>query len=82
MVSSPNGRGIILIGGYSVQYSYRKIMTSRESSMLLELSGNSIKDLKWSILDQKLQFPRCSHVAFTIPDEVATAMKTANATNA
>ena len=70
IVPSPNRKGIVVIGGYSV-YSHRKIMASKESSMLLELCGNTIQSLKWIILEQKLQFARCSHVAFIIPEEVA-----------
>ena len=46
-------------------------MASKESSMLLELCGNTIESLEWIILEQKLQFARCSHVAFIIPEEVA-----------
>ena len=48
MVPSPTGRSVIVIGGY----------------VLIELSGDSIRSLKWTILDQRLQYGVFKHVSF------------------
>ena len=50
MVPSPTGRSAIVIGGY----------------VLIELSGDSIRSLKWTILDQRLQYGVFEHVSFQI----------------
>ena len=80
MITSPTGRGVILIGG-SKQLD-PKITVMREvgilrvkskdlfSDSLIELTGNSISTLKWTILEQKLLYPRSSHVALSIPDNL------------
>ena len=34
------------------------------------LSGNSLESLEWTILDQKLQYPRYNHVLYIIPDKL------------
>ena len=60
IVTSPNGKGVVLIGG-----------TGNEAG-LLELTGNSIHSLKWVSLEQKLMYPRNYHVVFPIPDENVT----------
>ena len=62
MVTSPTRRGVILFGAND---SEDEKMFSRH---LIELSGDSMEQLKWSILDEKLQHARSGHVAFTITD--------------
>ena len=76
MVPSPSGHGVVLIGGKSV-YSYRKIMASTEINVLLELTAyckpyrvNPMNSLEWIELDQKLEYSRCSHIAFIIDDDL------------
>ena len=66
MVTSPTGKGVVLIGGGS-GYNDNK---SRKFNDFLELSGDSEKNLQWSCLTQKLQYARSGHVAFTIPNVV------------
>ena len=79
MVPSPTGHGVVLIGGKSI-YSYTcKMMTSAEINVLLELTAygkpygdmeNSMNSLEWIQLDQKLEYARCSHMAFIIDDDL------------
>ena len=61
MVTSPTGRGVVIIGGSVGQKIFRNI---------IELSGSSIESLKWTFLDQKLRFGRHSHLTFKLPDDV------------
>ena len=71
---SPTGKGVVIIGGKSgairvgaennSRYIWRYLDT------LLELSGDTIESLKWTFLEQKLQYPRHGHVSFPIPNEV------------
>ena len=35
------------------------------------MSGNSLESLEWTILEQKLQYPRMEHASFPIPDGVS-----------
>ena len=79
MVPSPTGHGVVLIGGKSV-YSYTcKMMTSAEMNVLLELTANvktymdrmnPMNSLEWIQLDQKLEYSRCSHLAFIVDDNL------------
>ena len=63
MVTSPNSKGVVLIGGYNDTHM-------KSSKQLIELSGNSKKSLKWTILNQKMKYLRSYHVAYSIPDFV------------
>ena len=62
MVTSPTRKGVILIGGKDTKGD------ETFSRHLIELSGDSMEELKWSILDEKLQHERLNHVAFNITD--------------
>ena len=62
MVTSPTRRGVILIGGKDTESE------KTFSRHLIELSGDSKEELKWSFLDEKLQHERIGHVAFNITD--------------
>ena len=62
MVTSPTGRGVILIWGKDTEGD------ATFSRHLIELSGDSVEELKWSFLDEKLQHERIGHVAFNITD--------------
>ena len=53
---------MILIGGKDTEDE------KMFSKHLIELSGDSKEQLKWTILDEKLQHARSGHVAFTIND--------------
>ena len=63
MVTSPNGQGVVLIGGSLMGFMF--------SPAMIELWGNSLENLKWIQLNHKLQFARRHHVAFLIPDDFA-----------
>ena len=67
MVSSPIGKGVVIIGGYTA-YGLEK------SVHLIELSGDSIKSLKWTQLQQSLLTPKACHVSFIIPTQVANEL--------
>ena len=60
IVTSPTTKGVILIGGY---------INRQDSPLLYELSGDSEDNLTWSLLDQKLDTARSSHVSFPIPND-------------
>ena len=61
MISSPNEKGVVVIGGKKC---------NETSNTLIELSGDCKDDLKWTILDQKLQYPRIHHLAFPISNQI------------
>ena len=71
MVTSPTGKGVIFSGGYSIPTN-KFGLTSND---VYELSGNSIELLEWTILEQKLQYPRIIHASFPIPDEVSENLR-------
>ena len=59
MVTSPSGKGIILIGGYNED-------TNEYSDKLIEFRSTS---MTWVVLGHKLQYPRADHVAMPIPEK-------------
>lgn len=63
MVTSPDGEGVVLIGGFNVN-------ANQYSQGLIELRGSSIETLEWKFLEQSLTFQRRNHVSFPIPDEM------------
>ena len=64
MVTSPNGRGVVLIGGIIYNDKF-----GTPSDLLMELCGSSKSSLEWICLEQKLQYPRAYHVVFPIPTD-------------
>ena len=66
MISSPTEKGVVVIGGIKITED----MKYEDSNAVIELSGDSIDSLKWTILKQKLQYPRFCHVAFPIPNDL------------
>lgn len=46
MVSSPTGRGVVVFGE-----------TDEGMNIVMELTGDSMKCLKWTILDKSLKYP-------------------------
>ena len=63
MIPSPNGKGIIVIGGESKIFGERE---DKVSDLLMELNGDT---LQWKILDQKLNAKRRYHNAIPISYE-------------
>ena len=72
MISSPTENGVVMIGGVPVPVHDNSFV----SNNFLELSGNSVETLEWKILEQKLQYPRCGHVLFSISNEIASTLTT------
>ena len=68
MVTSPNEKGVIVIGGSASELP---------STNLIQLTTrNSLKSsLKWSYLPQKLQHRRQNHLAFYISSKVFNELK-------
>ena len=66
MICSPSGKGVVIIGGQ--QFSFTK-KEYEYSDALIELSGYSLDSLKWTVLQQKLRFPRHMHLSFSIPND-------------
>ena len=65
MVTSPNGRGVVLIGGIIYKDNF-----GTPSDLLIELSGSSRSCLEWKYLEQRLQYPRAFHVAVQMPTDI------------
>ena len=57
MVTSPSGKGVILIGGYNAN-------TQDYCTEIIELRGST---MQWVKLEQKLQYTRADHIAIPIP---------------
>ena len=67
MVPSPNGKGVILVGGkhdslVSTEYD-------RYPKSLFELQEGS---QEWEILDEEMKYPREGHIALAIPKSIPT----------
>ena len=60
MITSPDGKGVILLGCYDGNYS----------DVIYELSSSFDGILEWTILPQRLTHPRDLTVAMLIPDEL------------
>ena len=70
MLTSPTEKGIVVIGG-EIDEEILEVENC-SSNALLELSRNSEGDLSWTILEQKLQYPKSHHVSFYVPDQMVT----------
>ena len=72
MVSSPTDKSVVVIGGQmnNEENTYKQI----KSNALIELSGDSIDTLKWTVLKQKLKYPRFQHLAFPISPQTSTEL--------
>ena len=63
MVTSPDGMGIIIVGGYNADSdSYEK--------RILESRFDGSKFLPWQVMDQELENERRSHVVIPIPKSI------------
>ena len=68
MITSPTVKGIVVIGGRN--------NGSGASYSLMELSGDSKENLKWTILDKRLRYSRYGpHVSFPISSKVFDDLK-------
>ena len=62
LMTSPDGKGVILSGGNitdEVQNTFYELRRKSESNM----------ELVWTLLNQTMAIPREGHVLFTIPDD-------------
>jgi hypothetical protein len=73
MVPTPNGTGVVLIGGMISQLNTGKISISGRKE-LIELKCSSTS-CKWSQMKQQLSVNRWSHIAFYVPDSYAVCEK-------
>ena len=62
LITSPTGKGVILIGGRDI-YDYSG------KTNLIELSGNSIESLAWTILEQTTHLERSNSTLCYIENE-------------
>ena len=83
MVTSPTGKGVVVIGGItnSPTMTKKRFVGNANYSLsatatMLELSGDSIDRLQWKTLDQKLRYERAYSLAFSIPDDVVDDLET------
>ena len=67
MVTSPDGMGIIIVGGKRggniVDYAYSE-------KRILESRFNGSQFLPWQVMDQELQFKKSEHVVIPIPKSI------------
>ena len=68
MITSPDGKGIIMAGGFILSGPNKR---SREYlTTLIELRMNETNnEFFWTVLDQKMKIPREGPVLFTVPDD-------------
>ena len=63
MVATPNGKGVILIGGHNQS-------DHKSSDALIELKGNTMDmHMEWIVLERKLEYARSNHIAIPIPND-------------
>ena len=75
MVTSP--KGVVIIGGRWIAYNnpLNIIKTAMNyNHELFELTGDSIEQLSWSVLEQKLHYGRADHVSIPISNETFKTM--------
>ena len=61
IVTSPNGQGVMLIGGIGRNVTDNK---GNDVDTVIELTAKPF--MKWKILEQKLKYPRSYHVILPI----------------
>ena len=72
MISSPTDKGVVVVGGQLD--NEEAIFEQINSNALIELSGDSIDTLKWTVLKQKLKYPRSRHLSFPISPQTSTEL--------
>ena len=60
MVTSPDGMGVIIVGGFS----------SSQEKRILESRFDGSQFLPWQVMDQELDYERYSHVVIPIPKNI------------
>ena len=76
MVTSP--KGVVIIGGRWIAYKgsaencMKNVMNYNHE--LFELTGDSIEQLSWSVLEQKLHYGRADHVSIPISNDTFKTM--------
>jgi hypothetical protein len=68
LVPSPDGQGVIVIGGYSTT-------DHADQSSIYKLICDQL-ECKWSEMEQQLKIPRDLFVAMLIPDTLTNCTKT------
>ena len=65
MITSPDGKGIIMSGGFILNGFHKEYLTT-----LMELRLNRSKnEFYWTVMDQTMKIPREMPVMFTVPDD-------------
>ena len=64
MVTSPDGGGVMIIGGYTSSNS--------KSPKILELRAGGSGIIDWQEVDGELENGRNSHVVIPVPEEITT----------
>ena len=80
MVTSPNGAGVVVIGGEYTKSYKKRLRNGKErnyerttySTAIFELDG---KTMKWIRLDQNLKFGRMGHSAIQIPSDLTIELE-------
>ena len=67
IVTSPDGRGIIIVGGHNWQSD-----SNENQNRILESRFTGSEFLPWQFMDQKLNQGRKNHVVIPIPKSVTT----------
>ena len=68
MITSPDGKGVIMAGGFIL--SGLEARSKEYLTTLIELRLNETSnELFWTLLDQKMKIPREGPVMFTVPDD-------------
>ena len=65
MVTSPDGGGVMIVGGYDHTNSVN-------SPKILELRAGGSGVVDWQEVDQELANARNSHVVIPVPDSITT----------
>ena len=75
MVTSPTGKGVVLIGGLLIASTYGHSDFINNQKFLYELSGDSIEQLKWTKLDKKLKYGGVNSISVPISNHVTAEME-------
>ena len=68
MITSPDGKGVIISGGFILTGSNGWKMKYLTTLIELRLNGTS-NEFFWTVLDQRMKIPRERPVMFTVPDD-------------
>ena len=65
MVTSPDGRGVMIIGGYDDT-------NNKVSGKILELRAGGSGIIDWQEVDAELENGRYGHVVIPVPEQITT----------